>query len=92
MAAWRPALAAFVQNGVLAFFKWFDHTSWYPLGRPIGTTTYPGMQLLSVSAWQVLRLSGLEITLNDVCAFTPVWLGAAGMPRQFEDCIQLGQL
>jgi hypothetical protein len=25
------------------FFKWFDHESWYPLGRPVGTTIYPGM-------------------------------------------------
>jgi dolichyl-diphosphooligosaccharide--protein glycosyltransferase len=24
------------------FFKWFDYMSWYPLGRPVGSTIYPG--------------------------------------------------
>ena len=24
----------------------YDYMSWYPIGRPIGTTTYPGMQQL----------------------------------------------
>ena len=31
-------------HGVTAFFQWFDYMSWYPLGRPVGTTIYPGMQ------------------------------------------------
>jgi len=33
------------EHGVSKFFKWYDYDSWYPLGRPIGTTTYPGMQM-----------------------------------------------
>ena len=33
------------QNGWHAFFHWFDYESWYPLGRPVGTTIYPGMQI-----------------------------------------------
>ena len=32
-------------NGLYEFFHWFDHMSWYPLGRPVGTTIYPGMQV-----------------------------------------------
>ena len=35
-------------NGLHAFFHWFDRMSWYPLGRPVGTTIYPGMQMTSV--------------------------------------------
>mmetsp|Transcript_56512 Transcript_56512/g.127035 ORF Transcript_56512/g.127035 Transcript_56512/m.127035 type:complete len:887 (+) Transcript_56512:73-2733(+) len=35
-------------NGMDKFFKWYDHESWYPLGRPIGTTIYPGMQITAV--------------------------------------------
>ena len=29
-------------HGLKKFFTWFDHTAWYPLGRPVGTTIYPG--------------------------------------------------
>ena len=36
------------QHGWKAFFHWFDYESWYPLGRPVGTTIYPGMQITSV--------------------------------------------
>jgi dolichyl-diphosphooligosaccharide--protein glycosyltransferase len=32
-------------NGAEKFFTWYDHESWYPLGRPVGTTIYPGMQV-----------------------------------------------
>lgn len=33
------------ENGLSKFFKWYDYDSWYPIGRPIGTTIYPGMQM-----------------------------------------------
>ena len=36
------------ENGWTEFFHWYDHMSWYPLGRPVGTTIYPGMQITSV--------------------------------------------
>ena len=71
-------------NGVEKFFKWYDHESWYPLGRPVGTTIYPGMQFTAVAIWNVLKLKewrtvfGLKIkmSLNDVCVFIPAWFGA----------------
>lgn len=28
--------------------NWFDYMVWYPLGRPVGTTIYPGMQVTAV--------------------------------------------
>ena len=28
-------------NGWKKFTTWFDHMSWYPLGRPVGSTIYP---------------------------------------------------
>jgi dolichyl-diphosphooligosaccharide--protein glycosyltransferase len=45
-------------NGWTAFFHWFDHRSWYPLGRPVGTTIYPGMQITSVAIWKALEHVG----------------------------------
>lgn len=42
-------------NGWHAFFHWFDHSAWYPLGRPVGTTIYPGMQIAAVAIWRTLN-------------------------------------
>lgn len=62
-------------HGSDPFFKWFDYMSWYPLGRPVGTTIYPGMQFASVTIWKVLNSYGIDISVNDTCAYTPVWFG-----------------
>mmetsp|Transcript_62857 Transcript_62857/g.112081 ORF Transcript_62857/g.112081 Transcript_62857/m.112081 type:complete len:858 (-) Transcript_62857:1195-3768(-) len=43
------------EHGREKFFKWFDHMSWYPLGRPVGTTIYPGMQITAVAIWEALK-------------------------------------
>jgi dolichyl-diphosphooligosaccharide--protein glycosyltransferase len=65
-------------NGWKAFFHWYDYMSWYPLGRPVGTTIYPGMQMTSVFIWETLKNSGyaaIKMSLNDVCCFVPAWFG-----------------
>ena len=64
-------------NGLSRFFKWYDYMSWSPLGRPVGTTIYPGMQIASVTIWKVLNMIGVEMSLNDVCCYTPVYFGVA---------------
>jgi len=61
--------------GAKKFFQWYDHTVWYPLGRPVGTTIYPGMQFVSVWLWQVLSHTSFNMSLNDVCVFVPAWFG-----------------
>ena len=65
-------------NGWTAFFHWFDYKVWYPLGRPVGTTIYPGMQIASVGIWKALKFldpTGRGMSINDVCVFVPVWFG-----------------
>ena len=62
-------------NGMEKFFKWYDHKVWYPLGRPVGTTIYPGMQLTSVFIFNTLESFGMPMSLNDVCCFVPAWFG-----------------
>ena len=63
------------QHGWTKFFTWFDHRSWYPLGRPVGTTIYPGMQIIAVWLWKGLNAAGVDISLNDVCCYIPAWFG-----------------
>merc|ERR1719424_1850820 len=77
-------------NGLYEFFHWFDRKSWYPLGRPVGTTIYPGMQMTAVALWRSFgwaRAKGLltwwahvakaPISLNDVCCLVPAWFGGS---------------
>jgi len=62
-------------NGWQKFATWFDYRSWYPLGRPVGTTIYPGMQVSAVfiKNWIV----GDKMSLNDVCCYMPAWYGVS---------------
>jgi len=35
------------EEGFYNFHNWFDDRAWYPLGRIIGGTIYPGMSLIN---------------------------------------------
>ena len=59
-------------NGAYKFFHWFDYKVWYPLGRPVGTTIYPGMQFTAVAIHKYIMSSW---SLNDVCCYLPAWFG-----------------
>jgi dolichyl-diphosphooligosaccharide--protein glycosyltransferase len=60
-----------VTHGWRKFFTWYDHESWYPLGRPVGTTIFPGMQFTAAGIYNLLNLLGFQVSLNDVCVFIP---------------------
>ncbi|ORC83343.1 putative oligosaccharyl transferase subunit [Trypanosoma theileri] len=64
------------EHGWRAFFEWYDYMSWYPLGRPVGTTIYPGLQITSVVIHYVLNAIGIPMSLNDVCVYVPAWFGS----------------
>ena len=67
-----------VDHGWRKFFTWYDHESWYPLGRPVGTTIYPGMQFTAAGIFRALNALGFEVSLNDVCVFMK---GTRKMPQ-----------
>eukprot|EP00549_Striatella_unipunctata_P000549 CAMPEP_0118674620 /NCGR_PEP_ID=MMETSP0800-20121206/990_1 /TAXON_ID=210618 ORGANISM="Striatella unipunctata, Strain CCMP2910" /NCGR_SAMPLE_ID=MMETSP0800 /ASSEMBLY_ACC=CAM_ASM_000638 /LENGTH=988 /DNA_ID=CAMNT_0006569837 /DNA_START=48 /DNA_END=3014 /DNA_ORIENTATION=- len=60
------------EHGWRKFATWFDYLVWYPLGRPVGTTIYPGMQ---VTACFIKKYIMTSWSLNDVCCFVPAWFG-----------------
>ena len=64
-----------VEHGWEKFQAWYDDKVWYPLGRHVGSTTYPGLQLTS---WMLYRACNLvtTISLNDVCVLIPAGFGA----------------
>lgn len=61
------------QHGWQAFSHWYDDMVWYPLGRPVGTTIYPGMQVTSVAIKQYILP---DWSINDICCFVPAWFGS----------------
>jgi dolichyl-diphosphooligosaccharide--protein glycosyltransferase len=62
------------EHGWKAFSTWFDYMVWYPLGRPVGTTIYPGLQVTAV--WIKNHILS-DWSINDICVFMPAWFGAA---------------
>ena len=52
---------------VQAFWNWFDHTAWYPLGRVVGGTIYPGLMATSGVIYNVLHALHLPVDIRNVC-------------------------
>jgi dolichyl-diphosphooligosaccharide--protein glycosyltransferase len=63
------------EHGWHAFFHWFDYMSWYPIGRAVGTTTYPGMQFTAVAIWQMMKhIPARKVKIpKEILARVPKW-------------------
>ncbi|CAH7690844.1 dolichyl-diphosphooligosaccharide-protein glycosyltransferase [Phakopsora pachyrhizi] len=55
------------QQGFYAFWNWFDETAWYPLGRVVGGTIYPGLMVTSGLIWNAFRLFNIPVDIRNVC-------------------------
>ncbi|KAF9615842.1 hypothetical protein IFM89_026730 [Coptis chinensis] len=58
------------KNGIYDFWNWFDDRTWYPLGRVIGGTVYPGLTLTAGSLWWFLNSLNIPLSVETVCVFT----------------------
>ncbi|OMJ22395.1 Dolichyl-diphosphooligosaccharide-protein glycosyltransferase subunit stt3 [Smittium culicis] len=58
-----------VENGFYEFWNWFDSDSWYPLGRVVGGTLYPGIMVTSAAIYKILLTLGLPVDIREVCVF-----------------------
>jgi dolichyl-diphosphooligosaccharide--protein glycosyltransferase len=56
-------------EGFLNFLDWFDDRGWYPLGRTIGGTIYPGLMFTSASIYWVLNFFNITINIRNMCVF-----------------------
>ncbi|KMZ73498.1 Dolichyl-diphosphooligosaccharide--protein glycosyltransferasesubunit STT3A [Zostera marina] len=59
-----------IKNGIYDFWNWFDDRTWYPLGRVIGGTVYPGLTLTAGSLWWFLNSLNIPLSVETVCVFT----------------------
>ncbi|XP_073981638.1 catalytic subunit 3A of the oligosaccharyltransferase complex [Rhodnius prolixus] len=57
------------EEGFYKFHNWFDDRAWYPLGRIIGGTIYPGLMVTSAVLYNILRFINITIEIRNVCVF-----------------------
>lgn len=70
------ATAYMVEHGFYNFLNWFDERAWYPLGRIVGGTVYPGLMITSGSIHYVLHALNIHVHIRDICVFlAPVFSG-----------------
>lgn len=70
------ATAYMVQHGFYNFINWFDERAWYPLGRIVGGTVYPGLMITSGSIHYILHSLNIPVHIRDICVFlAPIFSG-----------------
>ncbi|KAI8469243.1 MAG: Oligosaccharyl transferase STT3 subunit-domain-containing protein [Monoraphidium minutum] len=58
------------KEGVYSMWDWFDDRTWYPLGRVIGGTVYPGLIVTAGAMYRILHFFNIPIHVQEVCVFT----------------------
>jgi len=56
-----------VEEGFYAFHNWFDDATWYPLGRFIGGTVYPGLMYTAGIFYHLLHQLHFTVDIRNVC-------------------------
>ncbi|XP_065168884.1 dolichyl-diphosphooligosaccharide--protein glycosyltransferase subunit STT3B [Atheta coriaria] len=78
------ATAYMVKHGFYNFLNWFDERAWYPLGRIVGGTVYPGLMITSGSIHYLLHLLHINVHIRDICVFlAPVFSGLTAISTYF---------
>lgn len=57
------------EEGFYSFHNWFDDRAWYPLGRIIGGTIYPGLMVTSAVLYHVMNFFHITIEVRNVCVY-----------------------
>ncbi|XP_011269958.1 hypothetical protein CAOG_08388, partial [Capsaspora owczarzaki ATCC 30864] len=65
-----------VEEGFANFNNWFDDKAWYPLGRIVGGTIYPGLMVTAAIIHNFLHAINITIDIRNVCVFiAPLFSG-----------------
>ncbi len=56
-------------EGFIDFLNWFDDRGWYPLGRTIGGTVYPGLMITAGFFYWILHFLHITVNIRNVCVF-----------------------
>ncbi|GAA5924496.1 hypothetical protein JCM3775_005392 [Rhodotorula graminis] len=78
------ATKVLTEEGFYAFWNWFDPTAWYPLGRVVGGTLYPGLMVTSGLIWKALHLVSIPVDIREVCVqLAPAFSGLTALATYF---------
>uniref|UniRef100_A0A0K0DWV3 dolichyl-diphosphooligosaccharide--protein glycotransferase n=1 Tax=Strongyloides stercoralis TaxID=6248 RepID=A0A0K0DWV3_STRER len=73
-----------VENGFYNFYNWFDKTAWYPLGRIVGGTVFPGLMITSGAIHYIFTLLNFPIHIREICVFlAPLFSGLTSIATYF---------
>ncbi|CAL2035993.1 unnamed protein product [Caenorhabditis brenneri] len=73
-----------VQHGFYKFLNWFDERAWYPLGRIVGGTVYPGLMVTSGLIHWILNSLNFPVHIREVCVFlAPTFSGLTAIATYF---------
>ncbi|KAF6761856.1 oligosaccharyl transferase STT3 subunit [Ephemerocybe angulata] len=61
------ATRVLASKGFYEFWNWFDPTAWYPLGRVVGGTVYPGLMATSGVIYYILQALNLPVDIRNIC-------------------------
>ena len=72
------------KEGWYSFWNWYDSESWYPLGRVIGGTIFPGIMGTAASMKWTLDALFLPMDIRNICVFlAPVFAGFCSISTYF---------
>nr|CUU98674.1 dolichyl diphosphooligosaccharide protein [Hymenolepis microstoma] len=54
------------EEGFYKFHNWFDDMAWYPLGRIIGGTIYPGLMMTATLVYRIFHFFHITIDIRNV--------------------------
>ncbi|XP_037938212.1 dolichyl-diphosphooligosaccharide--protein glycosyltransferase subunit STT3A-like [Teleopsis dalmanni] len=57
------------EQGFYKFHNWFDDRAWYPLGRIIGGTIYPGLMITSATLYRLMSILNITVDIRNICVF-----------------------
>jgi len=65
-----------VSEGFYKFLNWFDEGSWYPLGRIVGGTIYPGLMVTAAAVYWILNAFNITVQIRNVCVLLAPWFAS----------------
>ncbi|CEI99383.1 Putative Oligosaccharyl transferase STT3 subunit [Rhizopus microsporus] len=69
-----------VKDGFYEFWNWFDDRSWYPLGRVVGGTVYPGLMVTAAIIHNVLHFLNFPVDIRNICVLlAPMFSGLTAL-------------
>ncbi|MBN2335126.1 hypothetical protein JXL21_06160 [Candidatus Bathyarchaeota archaeon] len=65
-----------VENGFKSWWTWHDTLSWYPLGRNVANSAYPGVPFSAAFIYMVVKPILSSVTVYDVCLYFPLFMAS----------------